>query len=162
MKISGHSLIVAACAAGFLALLVGLVVMDRAGPGEVPKSAQPPEKVELQRIIEKKQRELEHKYNLADDSDSCDEPCRKCDRLERAMCGAEKGEAYSIYMLGEAYRDGSGVPQDPVEAYFWFSVMKNHLEMPKLEKQLTEAQIATVERRVKYWRLSHPGQERKK
>ena len=35
---------------------------------------------------------------------------------------AEQGEPYAQLTMGEIYRDGAGVPKDPIQAYAWFYV----------------------------------------
>ncbi len=62
---------------------------------------------------------------------------------------AEQGFAQAQYNLGMAYRAGSGVEKDNVQAYFWIALAATSLEQgvvkdyrDKVEAVLTPAQLA--------------------
>ncbi len=77
---------------------------------------------------------------------------------------AEQGLGVAQFILGLMYRDGYGVPQNPVSAYMWFQVAertenyiaKNVREaITKLAKKMSGEQIAEAQRRAEVWLMDH-------
>ncbi|GEM_PF-6885561 len=66
---------------------------------------------------------------------------------------AAKGNTEAQRLLGQMFRDGLGVPKDPVTAYFWYSrAAKSDAKATKplkaLADSLSQEQIALVEKRL--------------
>jgi TPR repeat protein len=57
--------------------------------------------------------------------------------------------------LGLLYMEGRGVPQDYVQAYFWFSLNGPEGNTPDAKSHLSLAQIREADRLVKEWREQH-------
>ena len=59
--------------------------------------------------------------------------------------------------LGFMYENGDGAPKDYVESYKWYSLSaaqsnkKASLNISKMEKKMTEEQIAQARRRARNW-----------
>jgi len=75
---------------------------------------------------------------------------------------AEQGNPVGQFDLGAAYSGGRGVPQDPVQAYMWYSLAaaQGYTEagnrMNALGKQMTPAQVSEAQRRASDWAAQHP------
>lgn len=75
---------------------------------------------------------------------------------------AEQGDELSQYNLARRYREGKDVPVDPVQAYFWFTLaatkgVEEALPMRALlQKDMTSAQIAEAQKRVKNFKPAAP------
>jgi TonB family protein len=78
---------------------------------------------------------------------------------------AEQGNAMAQYNVGESYRTGSGVTQDYIQAYKWFSLAASaeggkREEAAKLRDQvagqLTPSQMLQARQLVMEWKSSHP------
>jgi hypothetical protein len=71
---------------------------------------------------------------------------------------AEQGNAPSQGLLGGLYADGSGVPQDYIEAHMWLNlaVANGYAEGIKerdfVARQMTPEQIAEAQRRAREWK----------
>lgn len=85
-------------------------------------------------------------------------------------CSAEQGDENSQYYLSYQFRDGLGVKQDWVEAYFWMGVVvanhkdsrdKYYLERDEIGKELTPEQLESVKKRIANWRSSVTTQKQK-
>jgi uncharacterized protein len=57
--------------------------------------------------------------------------------------------------LGLLYMEGRGVPQDYVQAYFWFSLSGSGENAAEAREHLSPAQIRGVERLVDQWKQQH-------
>ena len=57
--------------------------------------------------------------------------------------------------LGLLYMDGRGVPQDYVQAYFWFSLNGSGGNADEAREHLSPAQIRGVERLIDEWKQRH-------
>lgn len=77
---------------------------------------------------------------------------------------AEQGDVGAQGTLGLLYSMGQGVPQDPVEAYFWLDLAASE-PGPKQEQfaanrqmvgtRITQDDVDAVKLRVKHWKAAH-------
>jgi TPR repeat protein len=73
---------------------------------------------------------------------------------------AEHGNPASMYLLGGHYAEGSGVPQDYIEAHMWFNLaVANGYPSPdavkerdSVARQMTREQLAEAQRRAREWK----------
>src|SRR5437879_11382900 len=83
---------------------------------------------------------------------------------------AGQGNAHAQAILEEMYEKGEGVKQDWQEAYFWYrlsviyggdiddrSASASRLAVKQSASRLTAKQKASIDNRVKQWRLAHPN-----
>ncbi len=87
--------------------------------------------------------------------------------LEWLQATAQAGNPDSQFNLGKLYASGNGIPQDPVEAYFWMSLSLKQTgnamdreECDSVGKSLTPAQKNRVERRLAEF-VPHAPQKKK-
>jgi TPR repeat protein len=57
--------------------------------------------------------------------------------------------------LGLLYMEGRGVPQDYVQAYFWFSLNGSGGNAAEAREHLSPVQIRGVERLIDEWKQQH-------
>ena len=80
---------------------------------------------------------------------------------------AEQGDASGQSRLGNVYYGGEGVPQDPTEAYFWFSLAAmapstdENIELARknrdeISARLKGAKLREVQQRIDEWLVAHP------
>lgn len=78
---------------------------------------------------------------------------------------ADQGDVEAQGTLGLLYSLGQGVPQDPVEAYFWLDLAAS-VPGPRQQQyaanrqmigmQLTQDDVAAEALRLKHWKAAHP------
>ena len=74
---------------------------------------------------------------------------------------AEAGNAVAQLNLGDLYSRGAGVPRDLVTAFVWFSLSAEQgrrwpaTRLREISREMTAAQLADAEARLKDWRKSH-------
>jgi TPR repeat protein len=76
---------------------------------------------------------------------------------------AEQGHTGAQFYLGGMYYAGEGVPRDYVQAFVWFSLSEAGGQgdfatksRAKAAEEMTPAQIAEAERRVREWKPTRP------
>lgn len=57
--------------------------------------------------------------------------------------------------LGLLYMEGRGVPQDYVQAYFWFTLRGSERNAAEAKEHLTKAQVLGADRLVDQWKRRH-------
>ena len=77
--------------------------------------------------------------------------------------GAEQGNTFAQYNLGNAYVSGSGISPDSTEGYKWLFLAQSQgyseaaAPLADLKAKMTADQIAEAERRAKLWQAQHPN-----
>ena len=72
---------------------------------------------------------------------------------------AEQGEGMAQYSVGILFAHGQGVPQDYIQAHFWFSLAatqgrkRAETARDNLAKKMTNEQITEAHRLVREWKL---------
>ena len=79
---------------------------------------------------------------------------------------AEQGGADGMFSLGVMYLDGTGVPQDDVQAHMWFNLMASRTtdsergnavrNLDRVECRMTPDQLAEALRLASEWDAAHP------
>jgi uncharacterized protein len=101
------------------------------------------------------QAELGHKYEHGEGVEQnlklAAEWYRRAAEYVPDLGGAHQGRN----QLGLLYLEGRGVPQDYVQAYFWFSLNGSGGNAAEAREHLSPAQIRGVERLIDEWKQQH-------
>jgi len=101
------------------------------------------------------QAELGHKYEHGEGVEQnlklATEWYRRAAEYVPDLGGAHQGRN----QLGLLYLEGRGVPQDYVQAYFWFSLNGSGGNAAEAREHLSPAQIRGVERLIDEWKQQH-------
>src|SRR5258708_13142490 len=80
-----------------------------------------------------------------------EEWCRKAAEDGTVLVGSGHGRN----RMGISYLEGRGVPQDYVQAFFWFSLDGMERNAADAREHLMTAQIRGVERLINDWKQQH-------
>ena len=81
---------------------------------------------------------------------------------KRYRLAAEQGDAEAQSNLGNRYANGTGVPQDYVQAYMWFNLAAAQGDegardnRNRVADMMTPAQIEEAQRLAREWLAAHP------
>ncbi len=100
---------------------------------------------------------LGQKYQDGEDVDQSYELAAKWFRMAAEHVPDLGGAGQGRYRLGLLFMQGLGVPQDYVQAYFWFCLDDpNGANAASAKAHLLPAQVNGVERLIKVWKQQHP------